>query len=429
MVLKPEINELLTRAGPGTPMGQLFRQYWVPALLADELPDNDCPPVRVKLLSERLIAFRDSEGRYGLIDEFCAHRGVSLWFGRNEERGLRCSYHGWKYDVTGQCIEVPSEPEGSRFCQKVRLKSYPLVKIGDLLWTHMGDPQEQPPLPEWEFARVPPEQTYSSRRWQECNWLQALEGGIDSSHVSWLHSGGLRDDPLFKGARGNRYNLSDKKPFFEVAEADGGLFIGVRRNAEEGHYYWRITPWVMPNFTMIPPRGDHPVHGHFWVPIDDENCWVFTFDYHPMRPLAEKELQAMKDGYGVHNKYVPGTYRPLQNKDNDYMIDRAAQKRGESYSGVWGIAMQDASLQESMGPIVDRTKERLVSTDSGIIQARLRLRKAAVALRDQGRTPPGVDPAHQRVRSAAVVLPKDKDFALACRDELTVRPGYRHASV
>jgi len=382
-----------------------------------------------KLLSERLIAFRDSEGRYGLIDEFCAHRGVSLWFGRNEERGLRCSYHGWKYDVTGQCIEVPSEPEGSRFCQKVRLKSYPLVKIGDLLWTHMGDPQEQPPLPEWEFARVPPEQTYSSRRWQECNWLQALEGGIDSSHVSWLHSGGLRDDPLFKGARGNRYNLSDKKPFFEVAEADGGLFIGVRRNAEEGHYYWRITPWVMPNFTMIPPRGDHPVHGHFWVPIDDENCWVFTFDYHPMRPLAEKELQAMKDGYGVHNKYVPGTYRPLQNKDNDYMIDRAAQKRGESYSGVWGIAMQDASLQESMGPIVDRTKERLVSTDSGIIQARLRLRKAAVALRDQGRTPPGVDPAHQRVRSAAVVLPKDKDFALACRDELTVRPGYRHASV
>ena len=428
-MLKPEINELLTRAGPGTPMGQLFRQYWVPALLADELPDNDCPPVRVKLLSERLIAFRDSEGRYGLIDEFCAHRGVSLWFGRNEERGLRCSYHGWKYEVTGQCIEVPSEPEGSRFCQKVRLKSYPLVKIGDLLWTHMGEPQEQPPLPEWEFARVPPEQTYTSRRWQECNWLQALEGGIDSSHVSWLHSGGLRDDPLFKGARGNRYNLSDKKPFFEVAEADGGLFIGVRRNAEEGHYYWRITPWVMPNFTMIPPRGDHPVHGHFWVPIDDENCWVFTFDYHPMRPLAEKELQAMKDGYGVHNKYVPGTYRPLQNKDNDYMIDRAAQKRGESYSGVWGIAMQDASLQESMGPIVDRTKERLVSTDSGIIQARLRLRKAAVALRDQGRTPPGVDPAHQRVRSAAVVLPKDKDFALACRDELTVRPGYRHASV
>jgi phthalate 4,5-dioxygenase len=428
-MLKPEINELLTQTGRDSPMGELFRQYWIPALLAEELPENDCPPVRVKLLSERLIAFRDSEGRYGLIDEFCAHRGVSLWFGRNEEGGLRCSYHGWKYDVTGQCIEVPSEPEGSRFCQKVKLKGYPLVKIGDILWTHMGDAANRPVQPEWEFALVPSEQSYTSKRWQECNWLQALEGGIDSSHVSWLHSGGLKSDPLFKGARGNQYNLSDMKPFFEVAEADGGLFIGARRNAEEGHYYWRITPWVMPNFTMVPPRGDHPVHGHFWVPIDDENCWVFTFDYHPTRALTDEELQAMKDGHGVHNKYEPGTYRPLQNKDNDYMMDREAQKRGETYSGVWGIAMQDASLQESMGPIVDRSKERLVSTDSGIIQARHKLRKAATALRDEGTTPPGVDPAHQRVRSAAVVLPKDADFIEVSRDELSVRPGEKHASV
>ncbi|MBO0775617.1 MAG: Rieske 2Fe-2S domain-containing protein, partial [Actinobacteria bacterium] len=260
-MLKQEINELLTQTGPGTPMGALFRQYWIPALLAEELPENDCPPVRVKLLSERLIAFRDTEGRYGLIDEFCAHRGVSLWFGRNEESGLRCAYHGWKYDVTGQCIEIPSEPDErqSNLCRKIRLTSYPLVKIGDVLWTYMGDPETTPELPEWEFARVPPEQTYTSKRWQECNWLQALEGGIDSSHVSWLHSSGLRDDPLFRGARGNKYNLADRKVFFEVAESDGGLFIGARRNAEDGHYYWRITPWVMPCFTMIPPRGDHPV--------------------------------------------------------------------------------------------------------------------------------------------------------------------------
>jgi phenylpropionate dioxygenase-like ring-hydroxylating dioxygenase large terminal subunit len=428
-MLTPAINELLTRTGPGTTMGDLFRRYWVPALLAEELSENDCPPVRVKLLSERLIAFRDSEGRYGLIDEFCAHRGVSLWFGRNEHSGLRCAYHGWKYDVSGQCIEIPSEPPGSRFCGKVRLKGYPLVKIGDVLWTHMGSPQQRPELPEWEFATVAPEQTYTSKRWQECNWLQALEGGIDSSHVSWLHSAGLKDDPLFRGATGNKYNLSDMKPFFEVADADGGLFIGARRNAEDGQYYWRITPWVMPNFTMVPPRGDHPVHGHFWVPIDDENCWAYSFDYHATRALTEAELQAMKDGYGVHNKYVPGTYRPLQNKDNDYLIDREAQRRGETYSGVWGIAMQDASLQESMGPIVDRSKERLVSTDSGIIQARLKLRKAATALRDQGITPPGTVSVHQRVRSAAVVLPKEKDFVEVCGDVLTVKPGEKHASV
>ncbi len=430
-MLKPEDNELLTATGPDTPMGALFRQYWIPALLAEELPEDDCPPVRVKLLGERLLAFRDSQGRYGLIDEFCAHRGVSLWFGRNEESGIRCPYHGWKFDYTGQCVAIPSEPyeKESNLCSKIKLTGYPLIKLGDVLWTYMGDPSSQPELPEYEWVRVPPEQTFTSKRWQESNWLQALEGGIDSSHVSWLHSDGLKNDPLFKGAQGNKYNLADRKPFFEVVESDGGLFIGVRRNAEEGHYYWRITPWVMPGFTQVPPRGDHPVHGHFWVPIDDENCWVFTFDYHPVRPLSSDEVQAMKDGHGVHNEYVPGTYRPLQNKDNDYMMDREAQQRGDTYSGVKGIAMQDASLQESMGPIVDRSKEKLVSTDTGIIMARQKLKKAALALRDEGTTPPGVDPSHHKVRSAAVVLPTDQAFLEGAGEALTVQPGVPQASV
>jgi phthalate 4,5-dioxygenase oxygenase subunit len=428
-MLKTEVNELLTQTGPGTPAGDLFRQYWLPTLLAEELPENDCPPARVKILSERLIAFRDSEGRYGLMDEFCAHRGVSLWFGRVEEGGLRCAYHGWKYDVTGQCVEVPSEPENSNFCQKVKLTAYPLVQVGDILWTYMGDPDKRPALPEFEFAQVPPEQTYTSKRWQESNWLQALEGGIDSSHVSWLHSGGLKSDPLFKGAKGNEYNLNDLRPFFEVAEADGGLFIGARRNAEDGKYYWRITPWVMPSFTMVPPRGDHPVHGHFWVPIDDENTWVYTFDYHPTRALAPEERQAMKDGHGVHSRNVPGTYRPQENKDVDYLMDREAQKRGETFSGIRGIAQQDASLQESMGPIVDRTKERLVSSDTGIIKARQKLRKAVEALRDEGATPPGVDPEHHRIRSAAIVLPQEESFIESARETLAARPGVAHTSV
>jgi phenylpropionate dioxygenase-like ring-hydroxylating dioxygenase large terminal subunit len=311
----------------------------------------------------------------------------------------------------------------------VKLTSYPLVKIGDVLWTHLGDPEQRPDPPEFEFAQVPPEQTFTSKRWQESNWLQALEGGIDSSHVSWLHSGGLKSDPLFKGAKGNEYNLNDLRPFFEVAEADGGLFIGARRNAEDGMYYWRITPWVMPSFTMVPPRGDHPVHGHFWVPIDDENCWVYTFDYHPTRALTPEERQAMKDGHGVHSRNIPGTYRPQENKDNDYLMDREAQKRGETFSGVRGIAQQDASLQESMGPIVDRMKERLVSSDTGIIKARQKLRKAVEALRDEGVTPPGVDPTHHRVRSAAIVLPQEESFIEACRDALTARLGAAHTSV
>jgi phenylpropionate dioxygenase-like ring-hydroxylating dioxygenase large terminal subunit len=428
-MLKTEVNELLTQTGPGAPMGEMFRQYWVPALLAEELPENDCPPVRVKILSERLIAFRNSDGEYGLIDEFCAHRGASLWFGRVEEGGIRCAYHGWKFDTTGQCQEVPSEPENSNFCSKVKLTGYPLVKVGDILWTYMGEPATRPELPEFEFVQVPPEQTYTSKRWQESNWLQALEGGIDSSHVSWLHSGGLKSDPLFKGTKGNEYNLNDLRPFFEVAEADGGLFVGARRNAEEGKYYWRITPWVMPAFTIVPPRGDHPVHGHFWVPIDDENCWVYTFDYHPTRALTPEELEHMKDGQGVHSRNLPGTYRPEDNKDTDYLMDREAQKRGDTFSGVRGIAQQDASLQESMGPIVDRTKERLVSSDTGIIKARQKLKKAVEALRDEGITPPGVDPAHHRVRSAAIVLPHAESFIDASREAVAVRPGFAHISV
>ncbi|HZV64363.1 MAG TPA: aromatic ring-hydroxylating dioxygenase subunit alpha [Telluria sp.] len=423
-----EINELLTQTGPGTPMGDLFRRYWIPALMARELPEPDCPPVRVKLLSERMIAFRDSAGKLGLTDEFCAHRGVSLWFGRNEENGLRCPYHGWKYDTTGQCVEVPSEPVESGYCKKIKLKSYPLVERGGILWTYMGPPELQPALPEFEFAMVAPERRYISKRHQECNYLQAMEGGIDSSHVSFLHSGALEQDPLFKGARGNKYNLGDFQVKFEVVESEGGLLIGARRNAENGHYYWRITQWVMPCFTAIPPRGDHPIHGHFWVPIDDETCWSWSYDYHPMRELTATEVKAMDDGYGIHVKLIPGTYIPVQNKDNDYLMDRAAQKARVSYSGISGIAIQDSSLQESMGPIADRSKENLVSTDNGIIMARHRLRKAALALQ-QGVAPPGLDAATHRVRSASLVLPPDVAFKDAAKDALIAQEGVPLTSV
>jgi phenylpropionate dioxygenase-like ring-hydroxylating dioxygenase large terminal subunit len=428
-MLRKEQNELITRTGPGTPMGELFRRHWTPALLAEELPQNDCPPVRVKLFSERLVAFRDSKGRYGLIDEFCPHRGASLWFARNEECGLRCPYHGWKFDVSGQCVEVPSEPVESGFARKIKLTSYPLVERGGVLWTYMGPPEHKPPLPEWEFATVPADQRYVSKRLQECNWLQAMEGGIDSSHVSWLHRGNINSDPLFKGAKGNQYNLSDLNPVFEVVESAGGLYIGARRNAEDGNYYWRITQWVMPSFTMIPPRGGHTVHGHFWIPIDDETCWAWSYDYHPTRKLSEAERAAMQAGKGIHTKTLPGSYRPVANKDNDYLIDRAAALRGETYSGVEGIAMQDASLQESMGPIVDRTKENLVATDNGIIMARHRLMKAAKDLKEKGATPPGVALAHQKVRSASVILPPDRPFKDAAGEVLVVRPGTAPASV
>src|SRR5262249_4331666 len=212
-------------------------------------------------------------------------------------------------------------------------------------------------------------------------------------------------------------------------EQPGGLYIGARRNAENGNYYWRITPWVMPCFTMIPPRGDHPMRGHFWIPIDDENCWAWSYDFHPVRALTRREVDAMRDGAGVHCKYTPGGYRPLANKDNDYLIDRAAQKAGKTFSGVAGFAMQDASLQESMGPICDRTKENLVSTDNGIIMARHRLMRAVKALVEKGITPPGVDPTHHKVRSASVVLPPDQAFKDAAKEALTTRPGVAQTTV
>ena len=427
-MLRKEVNDLLTQTDAGTPMGELFRQYWIPAMLASELPENDCPPVRIKLLGEPMIAFRDSDGRYGLMEEFCAHRRVSLWFGRNEHGGLRCPYHGWKYDVTGQCTEIPSEPDDSDYCQSIRLQAYPLIKIGDVLWTHMGDEASRPPEPVWEFATVAPEQTVTTKRLQECNWLQALEGGIDSSHVSFLHLNELERDPLFKGAKANQYNLNDTKPVFDVSPSDGGLYIGVRRNAE-GKYYWRITQWVMPCFTMIPPRADHPQHGHFWVPIDDEHCWTWSYDYHPDRPLTDAERQACLDGKGVHSENIPGTFMSVQNRSNDYLMDRDAQKRGETYSGVLGFAMQDASLQESMGPICDRTRENLVSTDYGIVMTRNRLRKAASDLRDKGTLPPGRDPAHQKVRSVSVLLDRELNYAEACRDDLLAEKGKKRTSV
>ena len=427
--MKKEQSDLLTQTGPGTIMGDLFRRYWLPALLAEEIALPDGAPVRLQLLSEKMLAFRDTSGQLGVIDEFCAHRGVSLWFGRNEEGGIRCPYHGWKYDINGQCMEVPSEAVESGFCERIKLKSYPLVERGGVVWIYMGPPELQPPLPEWEFATVPARQSFTTKRIQECNWLQAMEGGIDSSHVSFLHSGALNRDPLFVGSKGNQYNLNDLKPVFEVVPTDGGLYIGARRNAEQGHYYWRITPWVMPSFTMIAPRADHPVHGHFWVPIDDENNWAWSFDYHPTRDLTHDEVQAMKGGSGIHVQYVPGTFRPLQNKDNDYMMDRAAQKAGIHYSGIAGIAMQDASLQESMGAIQDRTRENLVSTDNGIIMARQLLMKTAKALAEKGEAPAGTDPLIQRVRSVAVVLPVDQAFKDAAKDALRAEPGKTNASV
>jgi phenylpropionate dioxygenase-like ring-hydroxylating dioxygenase large terminal subunit len=427
-MMSREQNEQLSRIGPGTLMGKLLRRYWAPFLLVDELPEPDCPPVKVKLMGEKLIAFRDTKGRVGLIDEFCAHRGVSLWFGESADYGIRCHYHGWKYDITGQCVDLPSEPEDSGFRKNIKLKSYPCIEKAGIVWAYMGPPALQPSPPALEWTDVAPEQRFVSKRLQECNYLQAMEGGIDSSHVSWLHGSELNKDPLFKGSKGNVYNEQDRMPLFEVEEFSGGLLIGARRNAEAGKYYWRITPWIMPWYTIIPPRAGHPLGAHAWVPIDDETCWAWSINYHPKRALKESEIAAMKDGEGIHVKYVPGTFIPLANKANNYLMDREAQRHGHSATGVDGIAMQDASIQESMGPIQDRTNEHLCATDAGIILARkLMLRAAKDAA--EGKPVPATEPAAQRVRSVAIELGHGVKFSDGAKHGLYAELGTEPLSV
>ena len=421
-MISAEENFDLTRIGPGTLMGGLFRRYWLPALLASEVAEPDGAPVRVKLLGERLVAFRDTRNQVGLVDEFCAHRGVSLWFGRNEDCGLRCPYHGWKYDVNGQCVDLPSEGVDGPMRKRIRLKSYPCLELGGVVWAYMGPPELRPEPPGIEWAHVPPAQRFVSKRLQESNYLQAMEGGIDSSHVTFLHGAALKRDPLFAGSKGNEYNLKDTMPEFDVVEFPGGLFIGARRNAEGDRYYWRITPWIMPSHTIIPPRAGHPLGAHVWVPIDDENCWAWSINYHPSRNLAEKEVSAMKAGKGIHVRYIPGTFVPLQNRRNDYLMDREAQKRGETSSGVEGIAMQDASLQESMGPIQDRTRENLCPTDRGIVMARRKLLQAAQASRE-GKPVPALAAEEQRVRSCSIELPRGQHFREHARHGLFPAPN------
>ena len=426
-MMTEEINTFLTRTGPGTPMGGLFRRYWLPAMLDWELPEPDCPPVRVKLLGEKLVAFRDTDGRIGLIDEFCAHRGVSLWFGRNEECGLRCPYHGWKYDVNGHCVDLPSETEESGMRSRIKLKSYPCAELGGVIWAYMGPPAARPPLPSFEWVSLPPSHRVITKRWQESNYLQAVEGGIDSSHVSFLHRGDMASDPFHKNTGGARM-VKSTKTTFDILDSSGGMIIGARRDAEPGKYYWRITQFIMPWYTLIPPYANNALNGHAWVPMDDENCMAWSMTFHPTDPIPEKHVELIRDGNGVHAELIPGTFRPVANRSNDYLIDRAKQKSGRHYNGVKGLAMQDASVQESIGAIADRTVENLVSTDNAIILARQRLIKAAKEVQSGGRAP-GLEPKDQLIRSASFVIPVEANFREHALDAVKFRKGMPHVAV
>jgi phthalate 4,5-dioxygenase len=392
--------ETLVRTGPGTPMGNLLRRYWVPVLLSREIAEPDGPQVRVQILGEKLLAFRDTDGEVGLIDEFCSHRGVSLYFGRNEENGIRCAYHGLKFSRSGECVDVPSAPD---LCMKMGIKAYSCIERAGVVWAYMGPADKMPAVPEVEWCTLPASHVFVSKRLQECNYLQAMEGGIDTSHVSYVHRFEVDDDPMHRGCKANDYIKADGNVIFQIEKSDGGLTLYGRRNGEPDSFYWRITQWLFPWYTLIPPFGAHALGGHVWVPIDDEHCWAWSINFHPDKPLSAEERNHMEVGRGIHCQYEPGTFRAKANKDNDYLIDRRAQQDKRAYSGVFGIAVQDASLQESMGPIQDRENEKLLPTDRAIVMARRMLYDAAIAL-EAGVEPPALDAGKQRVRAAGVLL-------------------------
>lgn len=414
--------ETLIHTDSGTIMGNYLRRYWVPALLESELPEAGCDPVRVKLMGEELVGFRDNQNRISLVQEWCPHRGASLFFGRNEGEGLRCSFHGWMYDTTGQCIDMPSEPESSRFKERICLTSYPCIIQGGVIWAYMGPEDQMPPAPELEWNLLPSSQRYVTKRIQETNYLQALEGGIDSSHVSFLHRFDLESEPLFMEAKGNHYLRSDTHPKFEVVESPGGLLIGARREGEIDSYYWRITQFILPWFTLIPPFGDHAMGGHAWVPIDDESCLVWSINFHPHRNLTQNEIEGIESGSGIHATLIPGTFNTVANKRNDYLIDRQAQRNKVSFSGIFGVGMQDSAIQETIGTIQDRSREHLGTSDVGIVMARRRMVQAAVALNETNLTPPALQPEEQRVRAASILLPKGQSFAEGAKEVLTASP-------
>jgi phenylpropionate dioxygenase-like ring-hydroxylating dioxygenase large terminal subunit len=417
-MLRTEDNESITRVGPGTLMGNLMRQYWVPAMLSSELPRPNCPPVRVLLLGEKLIGFRDSAGKVGLLGNYCPHRGASLFFARNEDCGLRCVYHGWKFDVDGRCTDMPSEPADSNFKDKVRAKAYPCVERGGVVWTYMGPRETPPPLPDLEATQLPVEQTVAIAYQRECNWLQGMEGDIDTAHIGFLHFGSDNADDAPQGTF-RYYTLKDRAPKYAVLDTPYGAMYGAYRPAGPGQNYWRIAQFLFPFWTM-PPTGllGGKMVARAWVPMDDEHMLMFMtipaqtqqsrILLGPQGPVAPELLPNTTGWYG--------RFRLVACEENDYLMDRDAQERDDEYSGIAGIHLQDQAITESMGPVYDRSQEHLGSSDAMVIRVRRLLLKAARALADDDAVPPGVDdPASYAVRSGGVFLDDDADWVSATR--------------
>jgi phenylpropionate dioxygenase-like ring-hydroxylating dioxygenase large terminal subunit len=403
-------------------MGNLMRQYWIPAVRSDELSDADGDPVRVRLLGESLIAFRDSDGEVGLIQNNCPHRGASLFFGRNEEAGLRCVYHGWKFAADGTCVDMPNEPAESDFKARVKAVAYPTRERNGIIWAYLGPRPTPPPLPDLEANMLSGHTVSTILR--ECNWMQGLEGELDTVHFAFLHFGHARLDTTPPGTH-NYYQVKQQSARFTVLDTDVGVSAGASRPAEDDTTYWRISHMLFPFYAMV-PTGVLGYQARFfaYVPMDDEHTlnWEVYGDL-PGEAASDELLREANVTSAGRRSRTPqdecypnstdwyGRFRLKPNASNDYQIDRAAQRTNASYTGIASVRVQDVAVTDSMGPILDRTVEHLGTTDALIIRARRRLMAAARALAEQGITPPGVDePEVYRQRSGGVVLPREVDW-------------------
>ena len=421
-MLSHDENDLLTRVGPDTPMGDLIRQYWIPALMSSELPTPEGPPLRVRLLGENLIAFRTTSGKVGLLPHACPHRGASLFFGRNEAEGIRCVYHGWKFDVTGQCVDMPTEPAESAFAHKVRARAYPCTERNGIIWTYMGPREAPPPLPDLEPNLLPDGQAEIWTAQRECNWVQALEGDIDTAHLALLHLGSVAPDQLTPGTF-DYYTVNDRAPRYKVVETAYGTMYGAYRPAEEETYYWRIAQFLFPCYTLIPTGVlGTQILVRAWVPLDDDHTMFWSMSV-PQTRSGTNGRRTRGNGRPAPGttgrvEFLPNTtdwlgrWRLKANASNDYGIDREVQ-RTQSFTGIDGIHLQDQAITESMGATVDRSQEHLGTSDAMIIRTRRRLMRAALDVR-AGITPPAVDnPELYRQRSGGVILPRSVDWVEA----------------
>jgi phenylpropionate dioxygenase-like ring-hydroxylating dioxygenase large terminal subunit len=438
-------------------MGDLLRQYWVPALLSTELPAPDCPPVRVRLLCENLIAFRTTSGEVGLIEDGCPHRAASLFFGRNEEDGIRCIYHGWKFDITGQCVEMPSEPEDSRYVDKVKATVYPCVERGGLVWTYMGPRKELPPLPDLEPNMMVDGRGGVTRvNMFDWNWFQCMENNMDTIHAAWLHFGSVPyedaiDPDLAQQAYPMgpvddlKYIVQQRNARYLVKETDYGCSYSAMRSAAPdtpGYDYHRTMHWLFPWVTMTTViRLGQACNCVLTVPIDDTHTmsWGMTTGRldQPPNPNRPQPNPAGGDrGILPNNKGWLGRFRlrfyneTAESGDFDFGVDRDAQKTSRTYTGYSGlpsIAEQDGAITWSQGQVVNRSREHLATTDAMVIRVRRRLIAAAKALREHGTAPPGLDnPQVYRQRSGWILLPEGSDWWEATRH---LREGFQAVEV